>query len=290
MAEVTEITVKAKRATGRSTAEAVAFNISNFRNSLPYGVMRTNLFRVEISMPKIVVGSPISSYRGSDTEFLTFMCCAGTIPGVRLATTEVKRYGFGPTEKVPVSHAFDDIVLYFIGDGGGRILRFFRNWTRGILEYSSVGNIKNDDLRSGDYAIGNPVQNMSSYFVNYKTEYRSQINITSFHESGKYVSDKVGLLNAFPVDIKDIQLNWADNNQLMLVPVSFSFFDFFEYGRDSTLKATGISYDNGLNLLEKIYKGVTGVQEIKSFKKPRNIGDAVNIVRETSNIIKDIFN
>ena len=260
-----------------------SFNIQSFRATLPQGVARTNLFRVEISKPDILKYQAAQSKVTSiDSRLLSFLCSAGTIPGVRLTTTEVRRYGYGPTEKMPMSHAFEDITLYFIADGDGIMLKFFRYWMRGILEYNSEGSIGQVNKNSG------PLGEVSPFFVNYKTDYRSQINIVSYHESGQYIADKVSLLNAYPVDIKDIQLNWADNNQLMLIPVTFTFFDF-EEPSDIDTKFDLQPDQTGLSILQKIYKGITAAQTITSFKKIENIRDAVQIVRETSKVIKSIF-
>ena len=147
------------------------------------------------------------------------------------------------------------------------------------MEYNSIGNPSIQGEVAGNFS--------DPYLVKYKNQYRSSVNIINYHESGKRIADQVSLLNAYPIDIKDIQLNWGDTNQMMIVPVTFTYFDFI----DSTYAALQINppEESGLSLLEKIQKGVSAALVFKSFKKIDNIGDAVQVVREGTRAINSIF-
>lgn len=199
------------------------FDIGTFRSHLDDfgGPARPSLFRVQINLPGFLNRSNIT------TRSLTFFCQSTTLPGVRLASKQVQRYGIGPLEKMPIGFEFDDLSLTFIADADGNILNFFKDWTRSIVEYSSEG------VPGSIPSNRNPGMNSMPYYVNYKNTYQTQVDIITYAPDSTE-GYAVSLLGAFPVDIGDVVLNWGAQDQIMLIPVRFSFIDSAWTGNPSS--------------------------------------------------------
>lgn len=194
----------------------VNFDISAFRATVDAfgGIARPSLFRAEIVIPSYLRNFDMS------TEALTFWCMATTIPGVRIASRQVQRYGIGPLEKMPVGFEFDDIQLVFLGDMNCNILNFFKDWTRSVIEYSSEG-VPSSIPNSPNFGM----PTAKPYYLNYKTNYQTQVGVATFDSTGLDRTYNMELLGAFPIDIGDVILNWGAIDQVMQIPVRMSFID-----------------------------------------------------------------
>jgi hypothetical protein len=195
-----------------------AFNISTFRSHIDGlgGVMRTNMFQVEVNPPGFL--------RTLDAQTLSFFCMATNLPGVKLISKSVQRYGYGPLEKMNMGFDNSDITLNFIGDAGGNILNFFTDWIRGEVEIAS-------DVGPNDTVKGRPNQAvaMKPYRVNYKKNYETQITINVFDSTGKNIAYNVTLNKACPTEIDPIFIKWNPSDEFMIIPVRFSFLDTSYY-------------------------------------------------------------
>jgi len=90
------------------------------------GLQRNNRFYFEVNkIPPVLSGETNQA-----TAFFNigFAAEATSIPGVQLATTEVQRYGVGPTEKAPYRPIFVDLNVSFLCDGNRLIYDFFYDW------------------------------------------------------------------------------------------------------------------------------------------------------------------
>lgn len=221
-----------------SLGTASKFDISAFRSQLDNfgGIARPSLFRVLITVPSFMSGIVT-------TQNLSFFCQATTLPGVRIASKPVQRYGIGPLEKMPVGFEFDDLALNFIADANGNILNFFKDWSRSIVEYSSEGVPSSVPSNANKGMSG-----ALPYYVNYKQQYQTQIDIITYAPTSQQ-GYSVSLLGAFPVDIGDVVLNWGQQDSLMLVPIRFSFIDMAWSGSSTNngFFATPSSLVNSIN-------------------------------------------
>ena len=224
------------------TGVASTFDISTFRSELNAlgGVMRTNMFQVEIAVPPFL--------SNIDSRTLTFFCMATNLPGINLVAKQVQRYGYGPLEKMPFGFDNADISLNFIGDADGVILNFFNDWMRGAVEVSS-------DSGPNSPVQGRPNQSapMNPYLVNYKENYQSEVSINVFDSTGNNLAYNVNLNNAFPISVGEIYLNWGNLDNFMIIPVRFSFVDtsYSTNGPGGLLQLVS----NGLSYLENYVGG-----------------------------------
>lgn len=203
------------------------FSIDNFTAILDefQGVQKTSLFSVGITAP-----SSISSlYNITDMQTIQFLCMGAFVPAPEIQNAQVRRYGYGLSEDMPFNAAFTPRTFTFIGDGVGYILNFFRDWQRSIIEYCSENDINVPARSSPNIEQINSGFGFLPYFLNYKNGakgYATSINILSYQPTGEgRVMDSVTLMEAFPINVEDQQMSWANFDQLTLIQVTFSFRD-----------------------------------------------------------------
>lgn len=250
------------------------FNVSEFRSKLDSlgGPGRSTLFRVEIQIPEIV-----QPHSGKiDTGTLSFLVASVAFPGVRLTTQPIQRYGMGPQEDMPTGVVVNNCDMNILGDADGHILKFFRNWMRGIVEYQSVkGNTQENKVQPG----------MKPFHVNYKKKIETQITIVLYNSSGDQTY-KVTLSKAFPADVSSLFLSWSNSDLITYIPVRFSFFDMIFDQEGDFIKGEQAKIQS-LSVIEKIYSGASGVQSIlNAGQRIRSINDVTNAINNTVSGIK----
>ncbi len=243
--------------------------INNIRSYLSKNdILSNNLFYVEISIPKILTGTHDKMARD-----LPLLCHSAALPGVSFATSEVRRYGVGITEKRPTFPIFTDTTLTFIGDGKGEVRNFFYNWMTNIIKFDTPG------------ATGPVGSRMSPFEIDYKENYQCQITIVVLNRSNQQIF-KVTLTDAFPIALGDQTLSWHDNDSMMSIPVTFTYYNW----KCETLDVAGINagITPSANLLSSLVKIGTAVQTLASIKTPRSIGDIVNVSKNAALVINGI--
>jgi len=191
----------------------MAFDVQRFQaEALGSGLTSPSHFLVAIPVaPKF--------YRG-DTRFLSYLCSAANLPGTQIITSEERVLGYGPARKVPYDTAHTDITLTFYLDGDGAVVAFLDQWIRNVVAFGNPS--KNDPINGASYGE-----------VQYPDHYETQLQIYHYNDTPgpnpnqvveilKYTMDK-----AFPVSMGDIQLDWANGEQIATVQVVFSFKTFW---------------------------------------------------------------
>ena len=133
---------------------------------------------------------------------------------MQLATSGVNRYGYGPIEQKPFMPLFSTCDMRILADNDGAMWTFFQSWLNYILNFNVSQGI------TAATGTQNP------YELNYLSTYSVDITITLYRPSGTQ-SMALVLRNAFPKFIGDPQLNAGSMNNIMRLPVSFSFTDWF---------------------------------------------------------------
>ena len=193
------------------------FNVSDFSAIVrKNGLMRTNKFLVRIPYP---VGFENSRELKNTSRYAELWCDGAAIPGINIKSSEVRRYGYGPTEQFGVAPQFDPITLTFISDNKAAVHAFFYKWTK---------LISNHDMRTGgiDHTGAGVISNQRTYELQYKNTYVSDIEITVFSEDGSETM-KVTLRNAYPTSLGDVQLNWTDTNDFVRLVISLAYTDYY---------------------------------------------------------------
>lgn len=234
--------------------------ISGFRSTINNlnGLQRANHFYVTIPNPPILQGDigPI---------LLPFLTESTNIPGVAFATSDIRRYGYGPMEKKPYAPIFVDQNMNFYGDGSGLVHKFFYKWMNGILKYD-------------EFPMGRPGFNgVRPFEVEYKRQYAVDITITTIDETDKKIIE-IKLFDAFPIAVGDVSLNWAQTDSFVNFPVTFTYYKW---------KRTDISINledligEDLSPVQRVLRAGTAIQALAKVRKPNNVADIINVVNNS---------
>jgi len=235
--------------------------LSEFRSR---SFARTNLFEVTLRPPTIMTGDRIDSVIHLYADSIN-------IPGLNFATSETRRYGYGPVEKKPYAPIFNDITISFLVDGTGNIYKYFYKWMNRI--------VSSDQYINGNTASSN---GLGAFEVEYKDNYKSQIGISTFDEAGNGVLTSQ-IVDAIPIGLSDTALSWSDNDQIMRLNMTFTYFQHVLISSDSKEPVSGQT--KPLSGLQQIVKAGTALQTLASLRKPKGVGDVLNVINNAKTII-----
>lgn len=219
-----------------------------------------------------------SSALNNGHHFLTYRNDSFSTPGIGLSTTDIRRYGYGPTEKKPNGVVYQDVTFNYILDTTQNQHKFFYNWMDLIVAHSP-GTPLSGGVNSKNF------QGMSSYEVGYKNTYATNIEIYSFDDRFTHANGSgrtiVKLHDAYPTFIGDIQYSWASVDTLIRLPVTFTYryWDISVPDIAPDLQVVGGSQTG---LFGNLLKVGTAIQALSTLRSPRNIQDVVNLVNVTN--------
>lgn len=201
---------------GNRPPPSIGFNIARFRSQVErWGTQPQNLMYVEITPPAVISADV--------KETLSLFCEAAPLPGVGFMTEDnIRRYGYGPMEKVPYAPIFEDANLTFIMDGKGVISSIMRTWMNGIIPFNSARGMDT----GGDNGLG------YAYLASYKDDYKTRIRIYSLNQFQE-ITAAYTLYDAYPIRLGEVNMGWAENNSYARLPVTFTYK---EWAVDDTLR------------------------------------------------------
>jgi len=267
---------------GTPQRNASARNLNDFRASLNRhgGLARNTLFFVNIPSPRIMAAAggndnnssinklskslqPQTSGNILTSSDLSLLCEQATLPGMSLTTSEIRRHGYGAVEKKPYSTVYTDQTFTFYGDNRGRVHRHFYSWINGIVKSDLIPSQTNLSGYNG----------LLPFEVEYKENYSVDITITCFDE----VTQEIiicKLIQAYPIFLGDVSLSWAETDNIMRIPITFTYYNW-ELSRVN-INAALTSPANNLSGLQKLLKVGTAIQTLASIRKPTGIADIIN--------------
>ena len=193
---------------------------NNIRASLNRDLAIPSDFRVVITPP----GSIMSLMTAGE---LAFRCESTTLPGRTLATSDLRIYG--PSEKFPYQTTYEDIVMTFICSGSMAEKTFFDGWL-GLINPSSKWNFE------------------------YKENYATTIEIDQFDRQFKKPY-KVKLVDAFPISVNQLDLDWSNNSTYHKLSVTFAYTSWERLPMENIEYAAEGPKPNGYNLAAIIQAG-----------------------------------
>jgi hypothetical protein len=160
------------------------------------GPAKVSHFAVQINTP--------SSISSGSSKTLSLLCESTTLPGISIGTDDNFRpQGFGLPQKMPWEIVFTDLQLTFFGDNKGKVHQILTSWLNSVVSYNA-----SDPL------------NVS--FVAYRSDYATDMKITSFDPLNNTIIEYT-LYDCFPTGLFDINVAWGAQNDIMKIPVRFSF-------------------------------------------------------------------
>ena len=147
---------------------------------------------------------------------LTFLCDSAYLPGLGYQTDEIRMSGYGNVEKRPYATIFQDVPLTFYSDADGSVFKYFHAWMQSVFAFNDAANpnatVKGLPLNSFQYP--------SEYYGVVEIIHMNEINTTKQSDN---TIVKYQLLEAYPISIGDIQVDWNMQDQILKIPVTFAY-------------------------------------------------------------------
>lgn len=168
----------------------MAGTINNFLQNIKTDIARPSRFDVYIPIPQA-----LALVYGQTSLDLSYKCEIAQLPGRHISTIERKTYG--PYEKLPYHTTYNDIDLTFIVSDVMKQKYFFDAWLDLI----------------------NPV---NTFDIEYKDNYCVDIIINQYDLASK-LTYAVGLVDAYPINMNQLDLDWSNSDGLHKLSVTFAY-------------------------------------------------------------------
>jgi len=271
--------------TGRSQSvpdsKPDSFNIENIKGRITKrnGITKTSHFRVVITLPQWAREATENDDVSSVGFDLPFLCDSAQLPGINFTTSEIRRLGYGALERRPDVPLYTELPLTFISTGDGAVLRFFHRWMQNVINVGTSDRAPSSVSYKGAFL----------YEAHYPVNYRTTIQLYHYNEVGEQLL--VYTFNeAYPIGIGDIPVSWSSTDELVRLPVQFSYTnwhcDTFEVGKIDS------SRESSLSVLQKLTSIASVVATLQNLRRPTSIMDAFNQlgnIRTVGNIIGGLF-
>ena len=182
----------------------MAFSIGDFRSKgLADGGARPNLFQVQIQ------SAPVTFPSNNAVGGFSFACKVATIPASTLAAFDVPY--FGRAVKVVGNRTFDNLSMTIINDEAMEIRTAVENWMGAMNTH--VSN-KQTMATAGSATSG------------------ANFSIQHFAKSGEVLVTPWTFINAFPVSLGEIALDWGSNDTIEEYTVEWAY-DYWIHGANT---------------------------------------------------------
>ena len=229
------------------------FDIDSFRSAASGGFQKLEHYRVRFPYPPLML---TQTYKGANTtnavSGLEFYADSTDFPGASLATHDVTRYGYGPSEKKPSFTKFNDIMITFYADANADNLTFFQAWLNTINNFNFSGGI-NLLVQNTQFNIPYSMAGGANvYEIAYKDDYAVDGWITMFDNTENPITT-IFMRQMYPINIPEIKMGWSLTQDIMRVTVIFTFVDWYIVNGDpddpgSTQENIGVGpLNNGNN-------------------------------------------
>lgn len=184
---------------------ATNFNLNQFRTQLKNGGVRPNQFQVRLTFPLYV-----DEYR-RNLEASSFLVNVAELPGQTMGIAPV--YYRGREIKLPGDKVFAPFTCTILNDSDMTLRKALEQWMNGI---------ENVESKTG---LTNP------------RSYLAPIEVLQLDRNGNTLR-RYKLIDAFPMELSPIGLDFAANDTLSTFSVTFAYQHFEYYGVDGTKEST----------------------------------------------------
>lgn len=210
------------------------FNVNNFKQNLDFfGYIKNNKFEVFVQAPKFLQNKYMKINERETSikdinNLLRFRIDQVRTPSASLLSIDTSRYGIGPTQKMPYNAQYFDTTFSILLDRNTDLWDFWYNWINGIFNFN------------GEEPGGNNIFNggrIPNYTIEYKDEYSTNMMIVIYNDVGETVKT-INLYEAYPSSMREIQLAWNDNINLMRVAITVTYSSYSIVGSNINSNAT----------------------------------------------------
>ena len=246
----------------------MAFSIEEIKGVVNknLGLYRPAFFAIRLNF----VGNGVSA-----SEDISLLAYSATLPGVAFDFTETRRQGFGPLERRAKGAIFPPVNINFMLDNKGTVIGFFNKWAKTIVSFAHQSGELSVDPDHGGY-IGE---------AGFYDDYICNIDIILYSPN----EDKVvtyTLYEAYPQVIGDVDLGWRQVDEFASLNVGFAY----RYWTSTVFAPSKREEDPGtMNLFQFVNKVKGAIDIAKTIRKPKSVGDALNVLNNGKILAKSIF-
>ena len=212
--EVGEIVV-----TGSKTR---SFNINSFKAEINKNdILPTHSYLVTFSPFRLgsEANVPLTEFVRYNADKLILRCETVVLPTVQLLEEEnIRRYGYGPIEKMPYGMQFNDLSITWLVDKRSELIDFFYQWMNTIVHYETRGG--------SQLTVESERPGLGKYFgyeVGYKDEFTCpSVSVRVYDRELNAVTEYI-LYDVFPMNIQSQNLAWNQENEAQKLTVTFAF-------------------------------------------------------------------
>lgn len=241
-----------------STTENKRPSINEFRSSFSTDLAKPAYFDVIIFIPPIFTSSNYA-VGIADAQRLQLRCEAAELPGRTIATHDFKTYG--PVEKMPYMTTYNDITLTFICSSSMIEKSLFDLW----IDYINPSDTWN---------------------FRFKNNYCTKILINQYDSTKNYTYQN-SLIDAFPVSVNQLDLNWNDDGYHKL-SVTFAYTNWENtagYTAEQVPPAINANNPFGLGYLKSIIEAAALTKDIGANLGKSNPFGALSAVGAASSLL-----
>ena len=256
------------------------FNLNNFKGELTAanGLYRPNRYRFVLETIHKCL-APVT-YPKPDNQKLEFYCDNVNIPGASIIPVDYKRLGVGPFDRRASAIIPAEISASFMLDNTGKNLDFFQQWVSRIVY---MGNDK--ALHMAEETPGGPTRHFGE--IDYHSNYTCQVKIETYDVRDVHINT-TRAYEVWPSQLGDVTLGWAQNDEVGRVTINFQLQRWVTTNEtDKDFNATEV-VESGREYsgMERLLRIGAAARSLKSaWKKPRNVGDVINLVSGSQTLL-----
>ena len=232
---------------------------------LNWGVQRDNLGLVVLGIPKLL--KERNQITADAIKSVTYRTEGFTVPGMSIQTTDVRRYGIGPIQRLPVgSLNNNNVTLTIVADQAGVQYKFWMTWMNSIVNFR--GRSDRAMWTKNDF-------DENFYEVQYRDDYA--VDITTYEVNPAFDSIlETRLTKAYPISIQDKIINWG-NSGFVVFTVELAY-EAIDPIRVDIPKSSQPQKGKNSNLMANLIKAGNAVQLISSMRSSGGLKGAAGII------------
>lgn len=152
---------------------------------------------------------------------VAMLCAATSLPGRRIATSDLRPYGYGQQIKMPYDVIYDEVELtFYIDSKSASALQLFDKWLSKVVKTDRL--FPTNKQRVG-YMKDYTCTNLRIYVMNQMIGTEAPADADSSSETQSMAVIECWLVDAYPIQISPIQLDWGSGDEFARVNITFVF-------------------------------------------------------------------
>lgn len=207
------------RTTGQSISQK--FDINSFRSEMLFNdVLPSHSYLVTFAPFRLGFREniPLTNFVSEKRNTLMMRCENVVLPSPSLLEEEnIRRYGYGPVEKIPYGVQFSDVTMTWVVDKHSELIDFFHQWMNTIVMHDS------ENASIGPSVVRPQLDNYRPFEVGYKDGYANPIVRIYVYDRQLNTVTEYEMYDVFPMNIQSMNLAWADENEVQKLTVTFAY-------------------------------------------------------------------